>query len=128
MYEIFEQLLQKFGVSSYKVSKDTGIAQSIFSSWKTGKSTPKTDKLQLIADYFGVSVNYLLTGKKEAIVEAAIIPKDERDIGRKISELISLLSNRDDLLFEGKEIGVKTRELIKINLNSCMDLARLSNK
>ena len=60
MYSIFEQLLQKYGVSTYKVSKDTGIAQSVFSAWKNGISTPKQDKIQKIADYFNVSVDYLL--------------------------------------------------------------------
>lgn len=65
MYSVFEQLLQKYGVSTYKVSKETGIAQSVFSSWKNGISNPKQDKLQKIADYFGVSIEYLMTGKDE---------------------------------------------------------------
>lgn len=65
MYSVFEQLLQKYGVSTYKVSKETGIAQSVFSSWKNGISNPKQDKLQKIADYFGVSIEYLMTGKEE---------------------------------------------------------------
>jgi transcriptional regulator with XRE-family HTH domain len=67
MYKIFEQLLQKNGVSTYKVSKETGIAQSVFSSWKNGISTPKQDKLQKIADYFGVTIEYLMTGKDETV-------------------------------------------------------------
>lgn len=62
MYSIFEELLQKHGVSTYKVSKATGIAQSVFSSWKNGISTPKQDKMQKIADYFNVSLEYLTTG------------------------------------------------------------------
>lgn len=62
MYSIFEELLQKHGVSTYKVSKETGIAQSVFSSWKNGISTPKQDKMQKIADYFNVSLEYLMTG------------------------------------------------------------------
>ena len=65
MYSIFEQLLQKYGVSTYKVSKDTGIAQSVFSSWKNGISTPKADKIQKIADYFNVSPEYLMTGEEQ---------------------------------------------------------------
>lgn len=65
MYSVFEQLLQKYGVSTYKVSKETGIAQSVFSSWKNGISNPKQDKLQKIADYFGVSIEYLMTGKDD---------------------------------------------------------------
>lgn len=62
MYSIFEELLQKHGVSTYKVAKETGIAQSVFSSWKNGISTPKQDKMRKIADYFNVSVEYLMTG------------------------------------------------------------------
>lgn len=63
MYEIYEQLLQKHGVTSYRVHKDTGIAQSVLSAWKNGASTPKQDKLKIIADYFGVTVDYLMGGK-----------------------------------------------------------------
>lgn len=65
MYEVFEQLLQKFDVSTYRVSKETGIAQSVFSSWKSGVSTPKQDKLQKIAEYFNVSIDYLMTGEEK---------------------------------------------------------------
>ena len=55
MYEIFLKLLEKYGLTAYKVSKATGIAGSTFSDWKNGRSNPKQDKLQKIADYFGVS-------------------------------------------------------------------------
>ena len=61
MYEIFEQLLQLKGVTPYKVAKATGIAQASLSDWKSGKvKQPAADKLQKIADYFGVTVDYLL--------------------------------------------------------------------
>lgn len=65
MYEIFEQLLQENNVTPYKVSKTTGIATATLSDWKNGKSTPKQDKLQLIADYFGVTVDYLMGRNSE---------------------------------------------------------------
>lgn len=65
MYETFVKLLQKYNVTAYKVSKETGISQTTFSNWKSGRSTPKADALQKIADYFGVSVDYLMTGKEE---------------------------------------------------------------
>lgn len=60
MYEIFEQLLQKHNVKAYQVAKATGITNSTFTDWKNGRSSPKIDKLQKIADYFGVSVDYLM--------------------------------------------------------------------
>lgn len=37
------------------------------SDWKNGKSTPKQDKLMKIADYFGVTVEYLMTGEEKEI-------------------------------------------------------------
>lgn len=65
MYEIFEKLLEKYGVTPYKVSKATGIATATLSDWKNGKSTPKLDKMQKIADYFGVSLDYLLGNEEK---------------------------------------------------------------
>lgn len=65
MYKIFEMLLAERGVTAYQVSKATGISTGSLTDWKKGRSQPKIDKLQKIANYFGVSVNYLLTGEQE---------------------------------------------------------------
>ena len=65
MYEVFEQLLQKFGVTAYQVSKATGVSQSTLSNWKARRNLMRGDKAQKIADYFGVSVDYLMTGKEK---------------------------------------------------------------
>lgn len=65
MYEIFSKLLQEFNVSTYKVAKETGVSQTTFSNWKSGRSVPKTDALQKIADYFNVSLDYLTTGEEK---------------------------------------------------------------
>ena len=64
MYSIFEELCKLNNVTPYKIWKETGISRSTFSDWKSGKSTPKQDKLAKIADYFGVTVDYLMTGKE----------------------------------------------------------------
>lgn len=64
MYEKFVELLQKNGVTAYRVAKKTGISQVTLSDWKHGKCTPKIDKLLKIADYFGVDVNYFLNERK----------------------------------------------------------------
>ena len=58
-------MLSKKGITCYKVAKDTGIAQSTLSDWKRGVSVPKIDKLQKLADYFGVPVTYFLVGARE---------------------------------------------------------------
>lgn len=66
MYEIFASLCRDKGVSARAVAIATGIGPSSFSDWKRG-STPRPDKIKKIADYFGVSVDYLMTGKEKDI-------------------------------------------------------------
>lgn len=58
------QLMEKRGLSAYRVSKDTGISQASLADWRKGRSNPKIDKLQKLAAYFGVSIHYL-TGEVE---------------------------------------------------------------
>lgn len=60
MYKKFAKLLEQTNKTAYQVSKDTGIAQSVLSDWKTGRSKPKADKLKILADYFGVSIEHFL--------------------------------------------------------------------
>ncbi len=60
MYEKYVMLRDKKGVTDYRVSEDTGITKSTFSDWKSGRSKPKLDKLQILADYFGVDIKYFL--------------------------------------------------------------------
>lgn len=60
MYSKFNILLEKNNITTYKVAKATNIAQSTFSDWKNGRSTPKADKLKKISDYFGVKIEYFL--------------------------------------------------------------------
>lgn len=67
MYSVFEKLLEEKGVTAYRVSMETGVGRSTFTDWKTGRSNPKGDKLRKIAEYFGVSVDYLETGEEKEI-------------------------------------------------------------
>ena len=60
MYAKFEALLRKRGIKSYQVAKETGVSQVTLSQWKNGRSTPKVDKLKILADYFGVTIDYFL--------------------------------------------------------------------
>jgi repressor LexA len=67
-YNIFENLLKINKTTVYRVSKETGIAASTFSDWKSGRSVPKLDKIKLIANYFDVPLEYMLTGEKESLL------------------------------------------------------------
>lgn len=61
-YEIFDMLCKDAGVTAYRVGVDTGIDRGTLSHWKRGDYEPKFDKRKKIADYFGVTVEYLDSG------------------------------------------------------------------
>ena len=65
LYEIYAELLEKSGKTTYQVSKETGIPENIFTYWKQNRSKPKVDKLIVLADYFGVPVTVFLDAKKK---------------------------------------------------------------
>jgi transcriptional regulator with XRE-family HTH domain len=62
MYEIFERLLTEKGLKPADITRATGIKSSVFSDWKKGRSKPNTEKMIKIANFLGVTVEYLLTG------------------------------------------------------------------
>ena len=69
MYEIFAKLLEEHNLTRYQVFKATGVSQSSLSDWSKGKSTPKYESMKKIADYFGVSVDYLLGNEEKPVTQ-----------------------------------------------------------
>lgn len=85
MYEIFANLLKERGMTPYMVSKATGIAQSTLSGWKATNRLPQRRTLKKIADYFGVSVEYLMGESDERSPETKKEPAVRAD-----SELVKI--------------------------------------
>lgn len=119
MYERFEQLLQKYGVSAYKVAKEAGVTQTSLSNWKSGRSNPSITTLKKIADYFGVTIGFL-TGDEEE--EPNAIDKENNPIvlDDDALELLEELKNRPEMktLFQvsrkaSKEDILKTVKIIE---------------
>ncbi len=63
--QILNELMTKSNISAYKISKETGISDRLIGYWKNGDKMPSAENLLTIANYFGISVDYLLTGKEK---------------------------------------------------------------
>lgn len=128
MYEIFEQLLKQHGITAYRVAKDTGVTTATLTSWKQGKYTPKPEKMQKIADYFGVSLSYLMTGKVDSSEKGPQLkPKDERDIKTILANTEQLLK-QDGLMFDGDPASPEAIESILSAMQIGMEMAKKKNK
>ena len=82
-YDVFKDLCRKKGVTPSEVSRATGVATSTLTEWKKGRYVPKADKLAKIADYFGVSVEYLMTGAEP---EGYYVNPETAEVAQKIFE------------------------------------------
>ncbi len=58
--ERFKELREEKGISIRKLSKDLHIADAAIGRWERGLRAPSIDSLVIVADYFGVTTDYLL--------------------------------------------------------------------
>ena len=131
MYEVFERLLAEHGITAYKVAKATGITTATLTSWKKGRYTPKQEKLQKIADYFGVTIEYLMTGEeepKEKVPE--LTAKDERDITKDVDRIMEKLTSGENgpASYNGEALDPEAVELFKDDLEIALRRLKVINK
>ena len=86
MYEIYCKLRDAKGMKDADVARETGITKSTFSDWKNGRSNPKDAKLQKIADLFGVSVEYIRTGKEKEGGEKYYLNEETAEMAQALFE------------------------------------------
>ena len=63
-------LLEKNNLKQKDLTDYLGIEKSVFSSWKNGKSKSYSKYIAEIAQYFNVSIDYLLDNEKSSPGEA----------------------------------------------------------
>ena len=51
----------KAGKTVAEVMKHMGVSDAAVYQWETGETTPRPDKLVRLAEYLGVTVDFLLT-------------------------------------------------------------------
>ena len=67
MYKKIDELLTQKGISGSKMSNDLGMSRSFMTELRKGRAkSVKLDTAQKIADYLGVSLEYLLDGETKA--------------------------------------------------------------
>ena len=103
MYDIFVQLCKSKGITTYKVCKDLGISQGTISNWKNRGNNLSTAILKKIADYFEVSIEYLINGEDVKW----------NHVEQTIDYAISLSEEEQDLLIEYRKADDTQKEMIR---------------
>lgn len=96
-YDVFSKLCEKRGIRPSRAAEECGINKSSVSNWKNNGYVPRGETLNKIADYFNVTTDYLLTGKKDDTVKVY----DEDDnivvLDDETRELIDNLRKRPEM-------------------------------
>lgn len=94
---------------------------------KWDKRSPSSDKLREVADYFDVTVDYLL-GRTDTPQFKA---RDERDVQKTLEEMTQGLSNENALSYMkngGEELSPEDAELLRASLENVIRQSKLIAK
>ena len=96
-YDKFDLLCKSINIKPGTVARMTGISTATITAWKQDKYTPKQGKLQKIADYFQVPLEYFIQDKeKEPInIDSSLTLINSLSLDRQqiVSEIIGTLQN-----------------------------------
>ena len=129
-YDIFEDLLKINKTTAYRVSKETGISAATLSDWKSGRSVPKIDKMKLIAEFFGVSLEYMLTGEdtfaeSEAQADAPFESGSRIAIIGEIRAGLPIITNESVLGYEYAEVDAEEYFYLRVQGDSMKNIGMI---
>ena len=117
-------LCKNKGVSQRKMEQDIGISNGASSKW--GTSSPSIEIVQKLSNYFGVSINYLVTN--ECNSATMLNKRDENDIAKRLENTMADLDADEALMFSGEPLDDMTRELLKASLENSIRIAKINAK
>lgn len=103
------ELIDSSSKTLKEISKETGIAYPTLSGYNQGIRTPKKKNAQILADYFEVSIPYLLglDDTRTLVSLEGIVP------AKWIQELFFISHKKSELLQEYMELDKKEKAILK---------------
>ena len=127
MYEIYQKLRDERGLKDSDVAREASVSKSTFSDWKKKNSKIGMDLAETISNYFGVSIDYLMTGKEEDKKE-----KDNRviDIKDELERMRDLLKNRTrhPIYYDGEKLDDESLDAILAQYEMSLIYLKQKNK
>ena len=127
--ERVKQLCKERKIPISKLEKDLGFSNGYIGQLRKGVFP--SNRLVLIAEYLGVSVDYLTTGQDESINKKVTLnSKDERDIKKDLDSLREKLVNKElgPAAYDGEDIPDDDIELFLGQVDLMLRRLKIKNK
>lgn len=139
LYERIQKLSKEQHKSLTQVAIDLGMSDNAIYKWKS--QTPNLISLQKVAEYFNVSVDYLLgrtsfrnLPNEEKLAEDVKKYEQFRNLSNEdVSDVLDFMldqlsSENPALMFDGEELDNETRELLISSLKNSYEMAKKLTK
>lgn len=116
----------KYNKDRNQVCSDLGFKYSTFTDWVNGNKYPRIDKIEMLANYFGIQKSDLIEERKDNNLPP-LTPKDERSIKKRLEAILNDLAPDNSALayYDGEEpMTDEDRELLRISLENTLRLAK----
>lgn len=122
-FEIIKELASKRNKSLQQVAEDLNFSKNLFYRWKT--SDPKAKDLEKVADYFHVSIDYLMGRTND---KTSLSPKEIEDVGQMADRMISGLDSENDIHFYGEPMSDEDKASLKTALLVALEMNKKRSK
>jgi transcriptional regulator with XRE-family HTH domain len=101
-FDIIRGLREDSDLKQPAIAKLIGVSQQQYSKYEMGTVEPSLSTLKLLADYYGVSTDYLLgrTSRKESVVGTGEMITSQYSAGEVISEVAMLTPENRSMVVE----------------------------
>ena len=101
-YDTLKKLCEEKNISPSKAATECGISRSTVTWWKQHKTSPNSEQVSKLAEYFGVSTDCLLGNEqKEKPAQNNVQVRDEHDnivvLDKETRDLIDSLRSKPEM-------------------------------
>ncbi len=123
--ERVRKLCKERKIPVYRLEKDLGYANGYINQLRKGVFP--ADRLLEIANYFSVSVDFLMTGS-ETEKAPALTEKDRRDVAKDVYQIMESLESSGELMFDGVPMTEESKAAMAAAMRIGLEEARRRNK
>ena len=123
--ERVRKLCKERKIPVYRLEKDLGYANGYINQLRKGVFP--ADRLLEIANYFSVSVDFLMTGN-ETEKAPALTEKDRRDVAKDVYQIMESLESSGELMFDGVPMTEESKAAMAAAMRIGLEEARRRNK
>lgn len=124
MAQNIQYYMNKYEKSRQDMCEALGVKYTTFTDWVKGNAYPRIDKIELMANYFGISKADLVEERN------SLTPKDERDIKKDLDAIMEKIEAGEDspLYYNGDEVDKESMELLRDAIGMSLRHLKIINK